>query len=101
VDSLTESDDQDLLRHDILGTRRSLPPSWLMGRPGALQNPWDAALLTGVAAGLYSTAVLGAFTIVWTHGSILGVIAGVGLVGISAVAGAHLAIGPGERSTLD
>jgi hypothetical protein len=81
------------LRGDILDGR--FPPDdrrvprlgrWIAG----LEYPWDGLFIAGVAAGLYSGAILGALLVIWSHGSILEVASGIFLVVLAAGLASHI-----------
>ncbi|HEV2519838.1 MAG TPA: hypothetical protein VGX00_04360 [Thermoplasmata archaeon] len=69
--------------HRFRRTRR-----WLQ----RLKYPWDAATITGLAAGLWALALFGTQVIIWSNGSLLVGAIGVLTVGVAGSTAAHLVV---------
>jgi hypothetical protein len=78
---------------DVLGPRSHLDLHRFRRLRFALErvpSPWDAALVTGVAGGLWALALLGALVIIWSSGTVLIGAIGIVLVALAAALAAHL-----------
>jgi protein-S-isoprenylcysteine O-methyltransferase Ste14 len=89
---------------DILGPRSHLDLHRFRRLRMALErikSPWDAALVTGVAGGLWAVALFGAMVIIWSGGTVLIGAIGVLLIILAVALAAHLVAEPSARSIHD